>query len=63
MEHYTVSPPTDDQIDQLILDAAVSGRLSPAGLDMLVNYVRVMRDKADQREQYIILKDQIGKFH
>ena len=61
MEDYTVIPPTDDQIDQLILDSAVSGRLSPTGLDMMVNYVRAMRDKVGQCEQYITPKDQTGE--
>ena len=62
MDDNLQSLPTDDRIDQLFLDSAFPGRLSSNDPHMLVNYVRGMRDKVGQREQYIIPKDQTGKF-
>ena len=63
MEDYTVSPPTDDQVDQLILDYAVSGRLSHNDLDTMVTYIHAMREKVSRYEQCIIPKDETGKWH
>ncbi len=57
------SLPTHDQIDQIFLDSAVSGRLSPTDLDMLVNYIRAIRDKDNQREDYIIPGGETGRRH
>ena len=54
--------PTDDQIDQLILDCAFSGRLALNGVDMLVNYVRAMRGKICHCEEYIIPEGKSIKF-
>ena len=62
MDDNLQSLPTDDRIDQLFLDSAFSGRLSSNDLHMLVNYIRAMRDKVGQCEQYTIPKDQTGKF-
>ena len=61
MEKFSMQPPSDKQIDQIILDSAVSGRLFPNDLDMLVHYIRALRDKGGQRGYYITSRDETGK--
>ena len=44
MKSSSYDPPTDKQINGLLLNCAVSGRLSRDDLDMLVTYILAMRE-------------------
>ncbi len=57
MNRNSSQPPTDAQIDRLLLDLAGSGRLSHNHQGTLVAYIRSMREKVSQHDQYIIPKD------
>lgn len=53
MKDNSSAPPTDDQIDELILKFSRSGRVSPNSLDMLAAYIRAVRHRGSGYKQYI----------
>ena len=57
MSCYSFYHPTDAQIDQLLLNSAASGRLSSKDLDMLLDYIRVMRNIGSRHGHYITPRD------
>ena len=53
MEKSSICPPSHSQIDRLLLASAASGGKRPDALDMLVHYIRALRDKGGRHEHYI----------
>ncbi len=43
---YSSRPPSDAQIDRLILEVAVSGRISHTDLETLAAHIRILRAQA-----------------
>lgn len=52
MIRHSSRPPSDEQIDRLILEVAVSGRISHTDLETLATHIHTLRAQASRSGDY-----------